>query len=363
MRLRLLALTFSFGFGLAAQTTIQVPATADPWQAGGYMIPPYPYSPGPLPGEGSVPPEIDFAAGPGRLITIAASGIWSCGNDSQAGPGGGICNPYTSVDVAPTGGISGILVSPMTLAGVFLDAVNPPNVVQGNGIGTVFAIGTGGAFPIPPNATRLVLGMPDECSPDGPPIQPSCYGDNSGQVAVTYKLWRAAGLTISPSSGAPGTMIAIAGNGFAPGETVEIHTGQIGASPSYIVVADAGGSFYLQTRAVPGTYGTDPYFAVGVTSVSLGVAGFGVIPAIITGPKVGVPGQSIVTELVGFGAAESVELYWNSPRILLSTTTSDSTGTVKVSITIPLNAALGINGLIAIGQTTQAIGIGGVRVE
>jgi hypothetical protein len=76
-----------------------------------------------------------------------------------------------------------------TLAGVFLTDTNPPDVTACNGIGKVFPIGDGGTFKIPPTATRLVLGMPDECTGGAPAGgTPGCYGDNSGAISATFNL-------------------------------------------------------------------------------------------------------------------------------------------------------------------------------
>jgi hypothetical protein len=165
--------------------TVSVPATANPWRAGGFVLPD---DPGGF-GIGDVPPEITFAAGLSTKITISAAGSWSCGLAS-AGPAGGLCGPFPNVNVFAIGGISGIQISQMTLVGVFLDSANPPNVIIGNGIGNVFAIGTGGTFDIPATATRLILGMPDECTGGGSGSTASCYGDNSGAVTVNYELTR-----------------------------------------------------------------------------------------------------------------------------------------------------------------------------
>jgi hypothetical protein len=138
-------------------------------------------------GTGSVPPEIAFTAGPGKKITISASGTWSCGLGS-AGPAGGSCGSYPNVNILPFGGIGGFQGRQLSLIGIFLDAANPPNVVSGNGIGLPFLVGTGGTFDVPASATRLILGMGDECTGGGGGETASCYGDNGGSVSVAYTI-------------------------------------------------------------------------------------------------------------------------------------------------------------------------------
>lgn len=65
--------------------------------------------------------------------------------------------------------------------------------------------------------------------------------------------------------------------------------------------------------------------------------------------------------------AEGVAVYWANPRQLLGTAFTDSSwssvdsGALK--ITIPTNAPLGSNAVVATGQTTGAVAIGKVIVE
>jgi hypothetical protein len=57
-----------------------------------------------------------------------------------------------------------------------------------------------------------------------------------------------------------------------------------------------------------------------------------------------------------------VDVYWNEPRQLLGTATANSLGTGSLTIAIPLNAVPGVNEVIGVGQTSKAIGFGGVNV-
>jgi pimeloyl-ACP methyl ester carboxylesterase len=164
--------------------TLSVSATADLWRAGGFVLP---VNPGNF-GTGDVPPEIPLVAGANDSITISASGSWNCGL-GFGGPGGSPCGPFPNVNVIGVGGISGIEVAAHTLSGVFLDDTNPPDVIACNRIGKVFPIGNGGTFKVPPTATRLILGLPDECSGGANTGgTPGCYGDNSGAVTATFTL-------------------------------------------------------------------------------------------------------------------------------------------------------------------------------
>ena len=103
--------------------------------------------------------------------------------------------------------------------------------------------------------------------------------------------------------------------------------------------------------------------AVGVSSHKLGAATLSVTPALATNPGTGAPGGTTTAYVLGFGARETVDVYWNNPRQLLGTATANREGSGALVITIPAAASPGINGLIGVGQTTKAIGIGKVTVQ
>jgi hypothetical protein len=80
-------------------------------------------------------------------------------------------------------------------------------------------------------------------------------------------------------------------------------------------------------------------------------------------PGTGEPGGTTAADVFGFGAGETVDIYWNDPRELLGTANANSLGSGTLTITVPANASPGINGVIGVGQTTKAIGIGKVTVQ
>jgi hypothetical protein len=68
-------------------------------------------------------------------------------------------------------------------------------------------------------------------------------------------------------------------------------------------------------------------------------------------------------QAIGFGANETVDVYWNVPRQLVGTATANGQGTGTVTITIPADAPRGPNGVLGIGQTTRETGFGEVVVK
>ena len=198
--------------GAAAATTIRVPATADPWAAGGRNVPD---------SDATDPPSVDLPAGT-RVVTFpSVTGKWS------------FTGPYVRADgrkpdedygcggdppcvVAESHALSGLRDADRFwyLAGVFTGEARPatPPALDFTGdhdfrslsplLDQVFFIGNGRTsagrlqqFVVPAGATRLWLGMPDIC---GPGDVADCYFDNDGSLRVT----------VSRGSDAPDTATA-----------------------------------------------------------------------------------------------------------------------------------------------------------
>jgi len=182
--------------------------------------------------------------------------------------------------------------------------------------------------------------------------------------SFTLQVFPAATLILGHSSGSPGTKMTLTGSGFAPTETVEIYAGHIGAPPLFTTATtDASGAFAVSAREPQHHYGPMDVYAVGVSSHNLGAATLSVTPGLVMNPATGAPGSTAVAYGAGFGAGETVDIYWNDPRQLLGTATANIVGSGALTITIPADASPGINLVIGVGQTTKAIGIGGVAVE
>lgn len=189
--------------------------------------------------------------------------------------------------------------------------------------------------------------------------------DYVGSFAV--QAWQAATLYIGQASGSPGTKLTITGNGFAPMETVTVYANHIGSPPLYTTTTDIGGSFSIKAREPQHPHGPMDVYAVGQSSGKLGAATLFVTPGVVMKPMTGVPGGTTAAQGVGFGSGEAVDIYWNNPRRLLGTATVDGQGSFlgdnSLPITIPANASRGINGVIGIGQTTKALGIGEIAIR
>jgi hypothetical protein len=187
--------------------TVNVPGQANIFGAG-HGVPPSGDG-----GEGSLPPGVSLAAGTGRVLTVSnVTGTVNSGCTGSANGPDGLHGGCGGTDINSTGGIAGIVDSQasMMLVGVFLTDSEPqdpaparldfsPSVGLGEdyaaiapGIGQVFYVGDGltgtgsgsaQQIQVPPNATRLFLGIADAFVGD-----PGHYGDNSGNFTATVDV-------------------------------------------------------------------------------------------------------------------------------------------------------------------------------
>jgi hypothetical protein len=205
-------------------------------------------------------------------------------------------------------------------------------------------------------------------TPPGDVCQGYAFAPAPGGVAdyfgsFTLQVYPAATLRLSQTGGPPGTELTTTASGFAPGETVDIYINHIGGPPLTTTTADANGAFTVSAREPQMAYGPIDIYAVGLTSGKLGAAPFFVSAAMVMTPHQGVPGDTTTAHSLGFGAGETVDIYWGEPRQLLGAATASRKGTSTLTITIPANAPRGPNRVLGVGQTTQATGFGEVVVK
>jgi hypothetical protein len=199
----------------------------------------------------------------------------------------------------------------------------------------------------------------DVCQPFAfsPGNEPSAFG------SFTLRVWPAATLSLSQTGGPPGTEVTTNGSGYAPAEIIAIYANHIGGPALITTKTDANGAFTIGVHEPQAPYGPVDLYAVGLTSGKLGAASFFISAAMPVTPAAGVPGDTTTAHALGFGAGETVDVYWGEPRQLLGTTIADGKGTGTLTITIPANAPRGPNEVLGVGQTTQATGFGEIVVK
>jgi hypothetical protein len=192
-------------------------------------------------------------------------------------------------------------------------------------------------------------------------------GDPSSQGSFTLRVFPAAALSSSVSSSTPGRETALIGSGFSPLESVALYFGGLDSAPIATATADSSGSFAIAARVPEHPYGPSDVYAHGEASGALGATSIHVTPGLPIAPRRGTPGSMATVRGSGFGAGESVTVYWGNPRESLGSaqanTSGDFIGSAAFSFALPADAPRGSNAIVAIGKTTGAIAVGEIDVE
>ncbi|HEY6540615.1 MAG TPA: PQQ-binding-like beta-propeller repeat protein [Ktedonobacteraceae bacterium] len=169
------------------------------------------------------------------------------------------------------------------------------------------------------------------------------------------------------TSGPVGTRVAIAGQGYSPGETVTIfwnYTGPgTGTNVASFTAGLAGafqGSFTVPT-AGNGSYAVG---AVGAASGRITQNSFTVSNGLTANPANSAPGTITTAAATGFQANEAVNVYWDSASgTPLATANADGNGNLSQAVTIPAGTTPGSHSLIAVGQLSHTSFTTGVTVN
>ena len=208
----------------------------------------------------------------------------------------------------------------------------------------------------------------NSATPPGDVCQPFVFSPGSGGPSpfgsFSLRVFPAAELSFNQTSGSPFTKITATGSRFAANEKVDLYAGPI-SYPTLLATAttDASGSFVIPVDEPQHPVGPMDVYAYGLTSGELGAATLSVISAVATNPATEAPGGAITAYPLGFGAGETVSIYWNEPRQLLGTAVADSLGSGSFAMTVPANASPGLNGIFGVGATTGSLGLGRVWVK
>ncbi len=163
----------------------------------------------------------------------------------------------------------------------------------------------------------------------------------------------APGSLLNVTSGPVGTNVSVAGQGYAPGETVNVLWNATGPGQGTLVATGiAGSSGVISTEfAVPAAgNGAYPVAIVGVTSNYVTQNTYTISNGLSLVPAIDAPGQESTVNGTGFQANEQVQLTWDSTP--LSAMTADASGNISGVVTIPANATPGTHLLVGSGQSS-----------
>ena len=172
-------------------------------------------------------------------------------------------------------------------------------------------------------------------------------------------------IRIVPPAGvySPGTAIQVSGFSFASNENISIYWNYTGPGTGTLVataITDTTGTFSASFKKVLAPTGPYTIAAIGQTSGSVATGAFQLLPELHVNPPAGSSSNRLYITGHAFGAGETVNLYWNytgpNTGILLTTTTSDATGSFKTNAAIPGSTTAGYIPIVGVGQTSNATG-------
>jgi hypothetical protein len=182
------------------------------------------------------------------------------------------------------------------------------------------------------------------------PTAVSSTGQPTSQATAAPTTAANPSVSLSTSSGAPGTSITANGGGFQNGETVDVTmNGQNVGSPT----ATGSGTFSLSFNVPQLAAGQYAVAATGRSSGKTAATSFTINAGSATlsfNPTQAAPGASLTVNGSGFRAGESVTLSFNGPTV--ATATADTGGNVVWTFTIPATLAAGQYGVTATGASS-----------
>ncbi len=179
----------------------------------------------------------------------------------------------------------------------------------------------------------------------------TAYGSTSGFTASATFTVGTTQLSLSSSSGVPGTVVTASGSGFLAGETVNLNWSNGASAPT--VTADNSGGF-SESITVPTGVSTSQatLTASGASSLRTATASLTVISAKLSASVVLPAGDKIALSGTGFAPGEAITLT-NTAGGTFSAT-ADAQGNLSLTVGIPATFAGGVITFTAQGATSQA---------
>jgi hypothetical protein len=252
--------------------------------------------------------------------------------------------PTPSITISPTSGPPGTSITVVgsnfklgATVTIFFDVDGDGVVDPGETVGTATASSTGAFSTVVP-APTLPFGTYDVRATDGVNTAP----------AVTFTITPA--ISLSPTSGSPGTTVTVSGSGFAAGAS-----GIVWFDIDDDNVVDAGEPSVAVTASATGTFTatlTVPTVAAGTYNIKADVPSGGPVeasatfivptPSITISPTSGPPGTSITVTGSGFNVGASGFVWFDidgdgvldlgEPSVSV---TASATGTFTATLTVP----------------------------
>ena len=175
--------------------------------------------------------------------------------------------------------------------------------------------------------------------------------DGSNTASVTFTV--PSSLTLSPTSGGPGTGVTVSGTGFLSGEGITVGWDQANNQIATATASTSGA--FATTFSVPTTSGSHTVFATGqssgfMVSATFSVSGNAGGATITLSPTSGAAGITVSLSGAGFSASEHVDLAVDGGGV--TSLTSDANGNFSTNLRLSSSLALGSHTITATGASS-----------
>jgi hypothetical protein len=175
--------------------------------------------------------------------------------------------------------------------------------------------------------------------------------DNTNTATTSFTV--PSGLTLTPSSGGPGTGVTVNGTGYLVSETVVVSWDQGGNQVASI--SSNGNGAFSASFSVPNSSGTHTVFATGQTSHFTQSATFTVSGNVgganlSSSPTSGAAGSTVNLNGSGFAASEQVNIAVDNGGV--ASVTSDGNGNFGTNVTLSSSLAMGAHTISATGVSS-----------
>ena len=274
--------------------------------------------------------------------------VVAIGQSSQTSATFGFILYSPLLTVAPLSGAAGSLV---TVSAYGFTALEKVNIYWNNGnIPVITKAANTFGYMAPVSFTVPTQTLPGNFSIKATGVK--------SQLTITNAFTVVAPSTLLTSvSGPTGSRVTITGNGYAPGETVNILWNYSGPSTGTTVATAAAGyagtftTSFLVPASATGSY---QVAAVGATSQIVTQHPFSINTGLAIDPAATSPGTTVTVTGTGFQVGETVRVFLDGTSgTALASAAADSNGNLNTPVVLPTSVTPGAHTLIGVGQTSN----------
>jgi hypothetical protein len=196
-------------------------------------------------------------------------------------------------------------------------------------------------------ATGVIAGTPTTTGASS--VTVTATDVNGGSASTTFQwtiVARTPGISLQPSSGPPGSSVAISGTGFFPGSTVDVYFGAA-SSPTASFTADPSGNI-TGMLAIPSSLPKGPQSVQANDGHGdISNTTFTVTAGLTLKPSSGPPGSGVAVTGTGFVPGSTVDVYFGGATSPIASFTAGPSGGFTGTFLIPTSAGTGPQSVLA----------------